>query len=76
LIPLSSSSLPPSLLSPLLFLAIFSIPICFGGGVYRASFPVPLSPPGLFSSPSPPPLPPPPTSHQPRSYTSAIVGIN
>jgi len=46
LIPLSSSSLP---FKPLLFLAIFSLPICFGGGVCPASFPMPLSPPGLFS---------------------------
>uniref|UniRef100_A0A0A9GE18 Uncharacterized protein n=1 Tax=Arundo donax TaxID=35708 RepID=A0A0A9GE18_ARUDO len=56
-----SSSSPLLPFKPLLFLAGFSIPICFGGAC--ASFPSPLSPPGLLSSN--------PLASQPRSYTSA-----
>ena len=58
-LPDSSFSLPPFFLPPpfkhLLSLAVFSLPICFGGGrcCCCASFPVPLSSPGVFScSPS------------------------
>jgi hypothetical protein len=52
-LPDSSLSLPPFFLPPfkrLLSLPVFSIPICFGGGCCCcASFPVPLSSPGVFS---------------------------